>query len=75
VLPKNLIHHVTPGQGIYDFVESWKAGAASTSAARAWGSRQWFVAAAEKLAGLGYEVDLRHQWLTKGWLIWRKPEL
>ena len=71
VLPKNYIHHVLPGEPIYEFIEAWKYSAAETSHARVWGARQWFVAAAEALAGKGYNVDLKKKWLTKGWLIWK----
>src|SRR5512133_220293 len=32
VLPKNYIHHVVPGEPIYDFFEAWKQSAAQTAA-------------------------------------------
>lgn len=70
VLPKNHIHHVTPGERIYDFFEAWKRAAAETSAAKAFGPKQWFALAATSLAAKGYKIDLRKKWLTKGWLIW-----
>lgn len=70
VLPKNLIHHVTPGEEIHDFVEAWKRSAAETSAAKAFGLKQWFAASVESLASKGFKIDLRRKWLTKGWLIW-----
>ena len=70
VLPKNYIHHVVPGETIYEFFESWKQSAAETSHARVWGTRQWFIAAAESLAGKGYNLNLHMKWLTRGWLIW-----
>jgi hypothetical protein len=47
VLPKNLIHHVVPGEAIYDFFEAWKQSAAKTSALKTYGPRQWFIAAAK----------------------------
>lgn len=70
VLPKNLIHHVTPGEEIHDFVEAWKRSAAEASPAKAFGVKQWFAASAEGLAAKGFKIDLRRKWLTKGWLIW-----
>jgi hypothetical protein len=47
VLPKNLIHHVVPGEPIYDFFEAWKRSAAETAAMKTYGPRQWFIAAGE----------------------------
>jgi hypothetical protein len=72
ILPKNLIHHVLPGESIYDFFEAWKAAAAESVAARVYGLRQWFAAAAEGLERRGYRVDLHKKWLSKGWLIWHR---
>jgi hypothetical protein len=74
VLPKNHIHHVVPGESIYDFLETWKRSAAETSAAKVFGLRQWFAASAESLAAKGYKIDLHKKWLTKGWLIWNLQE-
>src|SRR5512134_2330183 len=70
VLPKNHIHHVIPGEPIYDFFEAWKASAAETAARKAYGLRQWFVHAAEALAQKGYQVNLQKKFLSGGWLIW-----
>ena len=72
VLPKNLIHRVVKGEPIYDFFEAWKRAAAETSAAKAYGSKQWFAAAAENLARKGYKIDLHRKWLSKGWMIWKQ---
>jgi hypothetical protein len=72
VLPKNLIHHVLPGELIFDFFEDWKRSAAETSAAKTFGLRQWFIASAESLATKGYRIDLRKKWLAKGWLVWNR---
>jgi hypothetical protein len=72
VLPKNHIHHVVPGEKIYDFFEAWKRAAAETMAAKAYGTRQWFGAAAQSLAGRGYGINLQKKWLSKGWLIWEQ---
>ena len=70
ILPKNYIHHVVAGEPICDFFEAWKRAAAETIAAKVYGPRQWFIAAAESLAARGYKIDLHRKWLSKGWLIW-----
>lgn len=71
VLPKNLIHRMAPGEPIYALLEAWKRAARETMATRAWGPRQWFVAAAHRLAALGYPVVLRRKLLTNGFLLIR----
>jgi hypothetical protein len=71
VLPKNLIHHVIKGEPIFDFFEAWKLAAAETAAMKTYGARQWFVAAAERLAERGYAVASQRKWLSKGFLIWK----
>ena len=70
VLPKNYIHHVIPGEPIYDFFEAWKHSAAETAALKTYGLRQWFVHAAEALAQKGYKVNLQKKFLARGYLIW-----
>lgn len=70
ILPKNLIHHVVKGEIIFDFFQDWKQAAKTTSSAKTFGLKQWFMASAEKLAHKGYKVDLHKKWLSKGWLIW-----
>jgi len=72
VLPKNYIHHVAPGELIYDFIEAWKRSAAETSSAKVFGLKQWFAASAESLAAKGYKIDLHKKWLARGWLIWSR---
>jgi hypothetical protein len=72
VLPKNYIHHVVPGELIYDFLEAWKRSAAETSPAKTFGLRQWFTASAESLVAKGYKIDIHTKWLTKGWLVWNR---
>lgn len=72
ILPKNHIHHVAPGEAIHDFFEAWKRAAAETTAARAYGTRQWFGAAAQSLARGGYRINMRKKWLSEGWLIWEQ---
>ena len=74
ILPKNYIHHVVPGQPVFDFFAAWKAAAAETSAMQTWGPRQWYIAAAEALSKRGYRINLRRKWLSKGWMIWEEPE-
>ncbi len=70
VLPKNYIHHVVPGQPIHDFFEAWKRAWAETSPVQVYGSRQWFVAAAQNLAERGYRILSQKKWLARGWLVW-----
>jgi hypothetical protein len=73
ILPKNYIHRVVAGEPICDFFAAWKAAAAETSPMQTWGLRQWYIAAAESLAGRGYHINLRRKWLSKGWMIWEEP--
>ena len=72
ILPKNYIHRVIPSEAIYDFFEAWKRAAAETRSMAVWGLRQWFIAAAERLATQGYRVNVRRKWLAKGYLIWEQ---
>ena len=72
ILPKNLIHHVVPGEPIYDFFEAWKQSAKETSALKTYGAKQWFVASAESLAQKGYKINLQKKFLSKGYMIWEK---
>jgi len=72
-LPKNYIHRVVPGEAIFEFFTAWKAAAAETSAMQAWGLRQWYRAAGERLNEKGYRINLRPGWLSKGWMIWMDP--
>jgi hypothetical protein len=71
VLPKNLIHRMTPGEPICALMEAWKRAALETMATRVWGPRQWFTAAAHRLAALGYPVALRRRLLAGGYLLIR----
>jgi hypothetical protein len=79
ILPKNLIHRVVKGEAIFDFFEAWKAAAAETSAMKTYGARQWFIAAAGRMAEQGYAiapakgagVATQRKWLTRGFLIWK----
>lgn len=69
VLPKNLIHHVLPGEPIYALFEAWKAAAQRTSHERVWGERRWFVATGRALRAAGWPVDPRRRWLSRGFLV------
>jgi len=71
ILPKNLIHHVVEGEPIHDFFEAWKKSAKETSSMKTYGARQWFIAAAERMAERGYTVATQRKWLTRGYLIWK----
>ena len=71
ILPKNYIHHVVKGEAVHDFFEAWKQSAAEMAAMKTYGARQWFVAAAERLAERGYPIDSQRKWLNKGYLIWK----
>jgi hypothetical protein len=72
VLPKNYIHHVLPGEPVYDFFEAWKQSAAETSAMKVYGLRQWFIHSAESLARKGYKINLQKKFLSRGYLIWEQ---
>ncbi len=71
ILPKNLIHRVVKGEPIFDFFVAWKAVAAETSAMKTYGAKQWFTAAAERMAERGYAVATQRKWLSRGFLIWK----
>ena len=73
VLPKNYIHRMIPGEIIYDFFSAWKASIAESSPVKVWGLRQWFTASAEGLAKRGYPISTQRKWLSKGWMVWKKP--
>jgi hypothetical protein len=72
VLPKNYIHHVGPGEVIYDLFEAWKASAKETSAMKIYGTKQWFIASIESLARKGYTVNLQKIFLSRGYLVWKQ---
>ena len=70
VLPKSLIHHVIPGDPVFEFFEAWKQAAAATSSAKVFGLRQWFAAAARELRySTNNRIELGAKWLKQGWLI------
>ena len=70
ILPKNFIHHVVPGEAIYDFFEAWRRSAKETASFKTYGTRQWFSASAESLARKGYRINLQKRFLSKGYMIW-----
>jgi hypothetical protein len=70
ILPKNYIHHMLKGEPIFDFFAAWKRAAAETIAAKVYGPRQWFIAAAEALSAKDYKINLQRKFLSKGFLIW-----
>ena len=72
ILPKSLIHHVVPGEEIYEFFEAWKKSAKETATFKIYGARQWFSATAESLERKGYMVNLQKKFLSKGYMIWEK---
>jgi len=74
VLPKNLIHHVVPGEEIYEFFEAWKRSAKETAAMKTYGAKQWLVASAESLAQQGYKINLQKKFLARGYLVWEKEK-
>jgi hypothetical protein len=71
ILPKNLIHRVVKGESIFDFFEAWKSAAAETSSMKTYGARQWFIAAAMRMAERGVAVATQRKWLARGFLIWK----
>lgn len=75
ILPKNFIHRVVPGEPIHRFFQAWKRAAAETAAAKTYGTRQWFIAAAERLAAKDWRLTLQRKWLARGYLILRLQNL
>lgn len=69
VLPKNLIHRMTPGEPIHTFLQAWQDAARRTAHERVWGGRRWFIAAGQSLRQLGFAVDARQRWLSRGYLM------
>lgn len=69
VLPKNLIHRVTPGEPIHAFVQAWREAAQRTAHERVWGNQRWFIAAGRLLQEFGFVVDVRRRWLSRGFLL------
>jgi hypothetical protein len=71
VLPKHLIHRMESGEPIADFFEAWSRASARTRSIAEFGQKQFFVAAAEALAGEISGIETRRSWLRNGWLLWR----
>ena len=71
VLPKNLIHHMLPGEAIYQFFEDWKSAALQQIATQSFGLRQHFCASALALKTMGYPILTRKKLLRQGFLLWQ----
>jgi hypothetical protein len=74
VLPKNLIHHMLPGEPIYTLIAAWQEAKRCTIHERIWGDRRWFMAAGRALRRAGFAVDPRRRWLGRGYLLVRSME-
>jgi hypothetical protein len=74
VLPKNLIHRVTPGQPMYDFFSAWTSAYQTALPLRDLGLRQLFAESARGLAARDYAIDTRPKLLSKGFLLWKRDE-
>jgi hypothetical protein len=72
ILRKNRIHRVVTGESMHDFMQAWKRSVVATSASKACGLGQWFIASAAPLAQKGYTINMRKKFLTKGFLIWEQ---
>jgi hypothetical protein len=66
VLPKRLIHHVTPGEPVHALFEDW-----STAWRDASGDPRRFQAAGRLLAERRTDVSAPARWLRRGALLWR----
>lgn len=75
ILPKALIHQVSPGTPIYQFFADWKQATWASVAQRTWGLRPWFAGSAHRLREIGYRLDTRRRWLARGYLVWQEPFL
>ncbi len=71
VLPKNLIHHMLPGEEIHRFFEDWKSAAQQQIATQSFGLRQHFCATAMALKAMGYSILTRKKLLRQGFLFWQ----
>ena len=71
VLTKNYIHRMVPGEEIYEFMESWKAACRKQAPMRSYGLRSLFRASAKELRAAGYQIDMRPQLLSRGYLLWK----
>jgi hypothetical protein len=69
-LPKALIHRNAPGEPIHDFLRAFDAGWDATAAMSAFGPRQHWIAACNRLVADGWPVDVsraRHGEITVAW--------
>ncbi len=69
ILPKNLIHQVTPGEKIYRFFEDWKRTYQESLHLSIRSERQVFVESIRGLAKLNYPVVLQKRFLNRGYLL------
>ena len=67
VLPKRLIHRVTPGEPVFDFFEDWSAAWREASSVP-----RRFQAAGQILAERRSDVSAPSRWLRRGALLWRQ---
>ena len=74
-LPKSFIHRMVPGEGVFQFMEEWKASARETRAHAVWGPRDWFTATGRRMAERGFSIVRPDKWLRRGWLVWLNPDL
>jgi hypothetical protein len=66
VLPKRLIHRVTPGEPVFDLFEEWSAAWRDAS-----GRPRRFQVAGQNLAQRRPDVGAPARWLRRGALLWR----
>lgn len=71
VLPKNFIHHMLPGEGIYRFFDDWKSAALQQITTQSFGLRQHFYTTALTLKNMGYPILTRKKLLRQGFLLWQ----
>ena len=75
VLPKQLIHRMSPGEPIHAFFADWRRAAQATRPLQTWGACQHFVAAGQQLAQAWPGVVTTPRLLRRGYLLWRNPPL
>ncbi|MBN2556858.1 MAG: hypothetical protein JXA97_13035 [Anaerolineales bacterium] len=72
VLPKAFIHHMTDGDPMDDFFQTWKEAWRETIGISVFGPRQWFIQTARRLAERGFSIDARRKLLSRGMLLLRR---
>lgn len=71
ILPKNLIHRVRPGEPVHALLLEWQRAWANTQHAATFGPVAHWCAAADALARIRSDVELRPALARRGFLIWR----